>query len=379
MTGVQTCALPIYFSTGTSAAAAGGITLVFEMPNTIPPVDSDARLLEKKELVRPKAHVDFALHGLVRDTSTASGIEKMIKSGAIGFKAFMGPTTGNIPPPSHGTLYEVLDVLSKHGVPLLVHAEDDNLINYFTSKAKGPDPFEHLKSRPYVCEMFSAMELLSLSEYTGAKVHIVHISSRHVLKVLKWAREYGINLSGETCTHYLFLNSDIYKKVGNIARMNPPIREKEDSEALLNAIRDGTILTIGSDHSPHTLEEKLSDNPPSGMPGLETQVPLLLNAVKEGRLDLTDIVRLLSENVAKLFGLYPRYGAVLPGSRGNLTIVSLNSETKINAQKFYSKAKYSPFDGAVLSGKVMYTIVGGDIAYDGEVHDVRGEFVSKIS
>ncbi|MGC8557410.1 MAG: dihydroorotase [Nitrososphaeria archaeon] len=368
------------FNTGTMAAAAGGLTLVLDMPNTLPPVDSAERLMEKRELVRPKSHVDFGLYGLVRDTTRVNDIGEMIKAGAIGFKVYMGPTTGNIPPPSHGTLYDIMGAISGSGVPLVVHAEDEGLVKRFSADSSN-DPLSHLKSRPYICETFSVHELVSLSEFTGAHVHVAHVSSLRTLSIIRWARTNGIGLTGEVTPHHLFLDSSIYGKVGNLARINPPVRYREDSEALLDAASGGIISTVGSDHSPHTVDEKLSKSPPSGFPGLETEVPLMLNAVNGGRLQPYDVARLMSENVAKIFDIYPRYGTIMPGSRGNLTIVSLKQKTAVRAERFYSKAKYSPFDGMLLAGRIVYTVVGGELVYDdGEVHsDVKGEFLTRGS
>ncbi|MGC8661137.1 MAG: dihydroorotase [Nitrososphaeria archaeon] len=366
------------FGSGTSAAAAGGLTLVFDMPNTVPPIDSAERLIEKREAVRRKSHVDYGLYGLVRDTSDAPEIIRMAKSGSIGFKSYMGPTTGNIPAPSHETLYSILNALSEIDVPLVVHAEDEGLVKFFTSRANKNSSFAHLESRPYICETFSVGELASLSEYTGAKVHVAHVSSGRTLKIIEWAKTHGIRLTAEVTPHHLFLNDSIYSSAENFAKINPPIRSGKDGEALLKAAASDTISTVASDHSPHTVEEKLGGSPPSGFPGLETELPLMLDAVNAGKFGLADIVRLMSENVARLFGIYPRYGSLLPGSHGNITIVSLKLKTKINAEKFYSKAKYSPFNGMELSGKVMYTVVGGDIVYDGEVHDdIIGKFVTR--
>lgn len=265
-------------------------------------------------------------------------------------------------------------------MPLVVHAEDDGLVKRFSADSSD-DPLSHLRSRPYVCETFSVHELVSLSEFTGAHVHVAHVSSLRTLSIIRWARANGIGLTGEVTPHHLFLDSSIYGKAGNLARINPPVRYREDSEALLSAASDGTISTIGSDHSPHTVDEKLSENPPSGFPGLETEVPLLLNAVNDGRLQPSDVARLMSENVAKIFGIYPKYGAIMPGSRGNLTIVSLKQKTAVSAERFYSKAKYSPFDGMSLAGRVVYTVVGGELVFDnGNVHgDARGEFLIRDS
>ncbi|MEM0146550.1 MAG: dihydroorotase family protein [Conexivisphaerales archaeon] len=364
------------FNSGTSAAAAGGLTAVLDMPNTLPPLDSVERLIEKKEIARGKSHVDYGLYGLISDTSKVTEITRMVKSGCIGFKAYMGPTTGNIPAPSHRMLYTTLKVLSELDAPLVVHAEDDELVKFFTGKSN--NSIAHLNSRPYVCETFSVGELVSLSEYTGARVHVAHISSGKTVKVMEWARANGIRLSGEVTPHHMFLDSKIYSRAGNFAKINPPIRGYEDGVALLIAAKNGIMSTVASDHSPHTVEEKLGDPSPSGFPGLETELPLMLDAINVGKLSLADVARLMSENVARLFGIYPRYGSLFPNSRGNLTIVSLNLRTKVNAEKFYSKAKYSPFDGMELAGRVMYTVVSGDIVYDGEVHDdIKGNFIAR--
>ena len=372
------------FTNGTKAAAAGGVTTVLEMPNTLPPVDSRRVFEEKKVLLEPKAYVDFGLYGVIHD-SNADNFDELVHAGAVGFKIFMGPTTGNIPSPSDGTLYEILLKSAKYGVTLAFHAENWDLVKHFTSKIKSSgrsDPRAHLEARPVICEVEAIQKLILFSKKTGGRVHIVHMSAEEGVELLKQAIFEGLNVTGETCPHYLTLTADDYSKYGNLMKVNPPVREKHHQDALWNAVKKGVICALGSDHAPHTREEKLKEvwEASAGFTGVQTFLPLMLDQALRGKLPLTKISELMSVNPAKLFGIYPRKGTLRVGSDGDLVIVDPNGETVISEENLYAKYPVTPFIGWRLKGEVKYTILRGTIiAVNGKVvGEARGRWVSRI-
>lgn len=358
------------FSNGTKAAAAGGVTTVLEMPNTNPPVDSAERLVEKAELLKPKAHVDFGLYGVLHNENIHK-FEEMVRAGAIGFKIFLGPTTGNIPSPDDGKLFEALEKSAKMDVVLAFHAENWNLVNYFMSKFKHRrDPPVHSDSRPPICEEESIRKLVLLSRETGGRVHIVHMSSKGGVLALREARWKGIRVTGETNPHYLLLSRKDYERFGTLIKVNPPIRDEEDREELWRAVNDGTITALASDHAPHSREEKEGDiwKVAAGFIGVQTLFPLSFDAAMKGLLSFERLAYLTSEGPARLFGLYPRKGTVMPGSDGDLVIVDPKAELTITEEWLYAKHPITPFLGWKLRGKVVATILRGNIvAEDGKV------------
>ncbi len=371
------------FAHGTKAAAAGGVTTVLEMPNTLPPVDSKDVLLDKAKLLKPKAHVDFGLYGVIHD-SNADKFEEMVRAGAIGFKIFMGPTTGNIPPPDDGTVFEILEKSAKLDVTLAFHAENMSMVKYFTKKMRESerrDPLAHTDSRPPICEEEAVQRLILLSKRTGGKVHIVHMSAKEGVYLLRKARKEGLNVTGETNPQYLFLTKEDYEKYGTLIKINPPVRSEEDREELWRAVRDGTISALASDHAPHSKEEKEADiwEAASGFIGVQTLFPLMLDAALKGRIELSRLSYLLSEGPAKLFGLYPKKGAISIGSDGDLVVVDPKSEWVIREEDIYSKNPISPFIGWKLKGRILYTILRGEvIAEEGRVLEkTRGEWIKR--
>jgi len=372
------------FTNGTKAAAAGVVTTILEMPNTLPPVDSKGVFEEKKRLLEPKAYVDFGLYGVIHD-SNADKFDELVHAGAVGFKIFMGPTTGNIPSPNDGTLYEILLKSAKYGITLAFHAENWDLVKYFTSKVKASgrnDPRAHLEARPSICEEDAIRKLILFSKKTGGRVHIVHMSAAEGIELLKYAIYEGLNVTGETCPHYLILSADDYSKYGNLMKVNPPVREKYHQDALWKAVREGVICALGSDHAPHTKEEKLKNvwEASAGFTGVQTFLPLMLDQALRGKLPLSKIPELMSENPARLFGIYPRKGTLAVGSDGDLIVVDPNSETMIHEEDLYAKYPVTPFVGWRLKGRIEYTILRGIIiAVNGRVVDEpKGKWISRM-
>ncbi len=360
------------FTNGTRDALMGGVTTVLEMPNTLPPVDSATRLLEKKSILEKKAYVDFGLYGVIHDKNL-SEVEPMINAGTIGFKIFLGPTTGNIPSPSTPVIYEALSITAQRRIPVAFHAEDWEMVRYFTEKVKASgrsDPAAHMYARPPICEELAIRKLAVLAGHTGARILIVHMASCEALEALREARDKGIEIYGETNPHYLLLDSSDYEKYGNFMKVNPPIREAIHRECLWRGILEGVITNIGSDHAPHSIEEKQRNvwSAPGGFPGVTTLLPLMLDQALRDKISLERLVELLSTNPAKLFNLYPKKGCLHPGCDADIVIVDPGGETIIDKEKMHTRNKYTPFHGWRLKARIEYVILGGRIAYaNGEI------------
>lgn len=360
------------FASGTMAAAAGGVTTVLEMPNTLPPVDSAARLLEKASLLAPKAYVDFGLYGVIHDGSV-DRIDEMVTAGAVGFKVFLGPTTGNIPPPSVKSIVKIMRKSQELGFTVAFHAEAHEVVELFTEEAKrlGDDPALHERARPPVAEVLAIRLVGTVQESAGGRSLIVHLSSKQAVEAVAEFKSRGIHMFAETCPHYIVLTAEDYKKYGALIKVNPPIRGPEHARALLEAINRGLIDTIGSDHAPHAEGEKRGAiwEAASGMPGVQTLLPLMVDLALRGAVDLTKIPLLLSRNPARLFGLWPTKGELRVGSHGDLVVVDPRSETVVEEGKLYYKHKgTSPFVGWRLRGAVKYTVLRGEVvARDGVV------------
>lgn len=372
------------FTHGTKAAALGGVTTVIEQPNTLPPVEDSKTLLAKAKLLEGKAFVDFALYGVLHD-SNVHNFEDMISSGAVGFKVFLGPTTGNIPPPSTGSLYHILSLSAKHNVTIAFHAEDNDLVNYFTNKVRSEgrvDAKAHEDARPPICEELAVIKLATITRRTGGHAHILHLSSKEAVEVIKEGKVRGVKLTGETCPHYLLLSNEDYVKYGTLMKVNPPIRGLTHQQALWEGIKEGVIETIGSDHAPHTVEEKKKSvwEASSGFIGVQTLLPLTLDAALKGKLQLTLLPKLLSENPAKLFKLWPRKGVINVGSDGDLVIVDPNEEFTITQEWLISKNPVTPFIGWKVRGRIKHTILRGvPIVRDGVLQNVsQGSWLKAV-
>ncbi len=363
------------FTHGSMAAAVGGVTTVIEQPNTLPPVDDSHKLVDKATLLKGKAWVDFALYGVLHD-SNVHELEDMLNAGAVGFKVFLGPTTGNIPSPSEGSLYEILSKSSGLGVTIAFHAEDRSLIEYFTNKVKSSgrsDPQAHEDSRPPVVEELAITKLLLLSRRTGGRVHVLHMSSSEGVELIKRASDEGIKVTGEVCPHYLTFSNEDYAKYGTLIKVNPPIRGRAHRESLMRAVRSGVITTLGSDHAPHSKEEKHRDvwDAAAGFPNVQTFFPVVLDLALRGEMPLTALPRLMSENPAKYFGLWPRKGVLRVGSDGDLVIVNPEERMKVTEEWLRYKSKVTPYLGWELRGRIKHVVLRGHLILKDEVLDRR--------
>ena len=374
------------FSTGTEAAAAGGVTCVFDMPNNIPPTNDAASMDAKMNLAKSKAIVDFGLFGLLKPDGLKD-IRGMASSGAIGFKCYMGETTGGNLPPKDEELVEQFAEVASLGMRVSVHAESNAIIGYLTKRLRSSGrtlPRAHYEARPSEAEEEALVRAMLYARVTACPLHIAHLSSQRGVELTEDAKRSGGNVTVETAPQYLLLDETRYADLGARMKINPSIKTRSDRAALWDAIDSNTVDMIVSDHSPHALAEKEKRDvfeSPSGFPGLETLVPLMLTQVNLQRISLPKFVRISSFGPAKAWGVYPRKGTVEIGSDADFTIVDMKAKSRIDPSKFRSKAKWSPFDGAEVEGLPVYTISRGRVVMDhGEIDKtVRGEPVARES
>ena len=362
------------FRSGTSAAAAGGVATVFDMPNNTPPTKDVAALRLKAKAAEEKAIVDYALYGLMTEGNIGE-LVPLLRAGVIGFKCYMAETTGNLASPSESEMLGEMGVIARAGLRAAVHAEDDSLLQERVSRLKREgrvDALAHYESRPEKVEEKAVRRALALAREAKCDLHIAHLSSAAGANEVKRAkmstRRAQGSVTAETCPQYLLLDRGDYAEKGSLMKSNPSVKRRADKLALWRAVRDGTIDMIATDHAPHTLEEKTSGasifDRASGFPGLETSVALMLTCVSRGLLSLSRYVQLTSEGPAKAWRLYPKKGRIRVGSDADFTIVDTKVEWRIDPAKFVSKAKYSPFDGFEAKGAAVYTIVRGNVVMD---------------
>lgn len=349
--------------TGTAAAAMGGTTTVFEMPNTNPPTRSVVELRQKQEAAN-KAHVDFGLYGLLAEDNIDE-LPGLIEGGVNAFKCFMGNTFGNLPSPSTGAMLEGFEIIAPSGLRISLHAETASIMAWRQQRlmaAGRNDALAHIAARPAIVAAEAVARAAELAEWTGARVHILHISSAAELRPLADAKARGVEITGETCPCYLLLDTGDYARLGSIIRVNPPVRDASDSEAIWQALQSGVVDMIATDHAPHTPEEKRKEiiwQADCGFPGVETQMPLMLDQVSKGRMSLEHYVRISAENPAKAFGLWPMKGRIEPGAEADIAVVDMERTETIRADALHSRGKITPFEGVSVTGIPVHTLVRG--------------------
>jgi len=356
------------FASGTAAAALGGVTTVLDMPNTVPPVASAAVLADKAERAAGRAFVDYGLYAVITEDNLAE-LPAMAAAGAIGFKLFLGPTTGDIRAPGWGRLMEAFDVVAGTRLPLVVHAEDRDVIEYWQRRraAEASDYFGFLNTRPRFGELSATLSACLLAGMTGTRVHIAHVSLAEAVDLIREAKEWGAPVTAETCPPYLFLTADDCQRLGVLSKILPPVRERRDLERLWEGLHDGTLDVIATDHAPHLDEEKRGKSwldAPAGMIGVETMLPALLTEVRRGGLTLQQLVEWTSRRPAEIFGLGGKKGDIRPGCDGDLVLVDLDTQWTLRPDDLHSKSRNSPFIGTTFAGKVVHTTVRGRVVVE---------------
>ncbi len=375
----------------TAACAKGGITTVFEMPITDPCCNTPERVGIRRDHFSGRAVVDFAMYAAPVELTEAA-VDALADSGIVAFKIFTTPSPpgrdrefAGLAWPEAADRLRALQLIARTGLPVTVHAEHAGLLDMGGAAVAGDDPSDariHGRSRPALAEALSIAEMLMLNREAGAKLHIAHVTSAQALDVLR--RFAGTSdFTAETCPHYLCHTEEDVARVGVAAKINPPVRGGADRTALWEAIADGTIGHVTTDHAGFTAAEKAAHaknflTAPPGHPGTEVLLPTLFDAVAAGRIGIADVARLTAGNAASRFGL-PDRGRIAAGPKGDVVIVDLGGETHVTADNLLtaaaSVARLS--HGARFRGRVVRTLLAGETVWDGvRAAAGRGRFVT---
>lgn len=343
------------WQTGTKAAIAGGYTTVIDMPSGIPSTSSYEKLLEKKNKIDEQLKsVEIPLHYKLYFGATPSNLEEIKKASdeIAGIKIYMGSSIGDLVVSKSNDQEKIFKLAAELGLIVAVHAEDEEIINQQKLKISNPTVADHSIIRPREAAIRAVSQAIKLAKKYRTKLYILHLSTKQEVELVREAKHAGIKVYAEVTPHHLFLNTTAYEKLETRAQMNPPLRTPEDQVALWVGINDGTIDCLGTDHAPHTLDEKALPYPksPSGVPGIETALPLLLNAYHNKKITLEKIVELTSANSRQIFNL-PK--------NNDLVLVDLACTKTVENAKLKTKCGWSPFAGTTLTGWPIYTILNG--------------------
>ena len=355
--------------TASCACAKGGVTAFLEMPNTRPLTTTQAALDDKLQRAADKCLVNY---GFFIGATTENLPDLLSAKPTCGIKIFMGSM--------HGPLLvdqeQALEAIFAKGERLIaVHAEDQARINQRKQEFAGiTDPAIHSQIQDNQAALNATLLALGLSKKYQRRLHILHLSTADEAELLRKDKPSWV--TAEVTPQHLVLNTDAYAKIGTLAQMNPPLRSHHDNQVLWQALLDGVIDFIATDHAPHTLAEKAQGYPntPSGMPGVETSLPVMLTQAMQGRCTVAQVSHWMSTAVAKAYNI-PQKGAIAPGYDADLVLVDLNNYRPVLREELLTKCRWSPFEGWNLTGWPVITIVGGKIVYErGQLHtEVRGK------
>ena len=348
------------FKTGSLSAANGGFTTVIDMPNTVPKTNTYKALKEKIQIAKNKSVVNFELQA---GHNTLEEMEKMVTLNPISFKIFMDLESDESLERIFNDLSILKDTTDYNGL-VATHCEKKSIVERETEKLKQKGEnkaIDYTYGRPTISEDESVKQAIELARANNLRLHICHLSSSKSLSMAKTASK-SMPVSWEFTPHHLLLDNTAYNVYDTFIKTNPPLRPKNESVSVKD-LDENSI--IGTDHAPHTLEDKTKGvwNSSPGIPNLETVVPLMLTEVNNGNIDLSIIPKIFSENAAKVYGLNNK-GEIAVGKDADFTVIDLKREGKFNIDEFKTKAKYSPFDGWNYTGTAIMTIVNGKVVMD---------------
>ena len=370
------------FASGTRAAAAGGVTTIIDMVLSAPVDNADAAKEKIDRGVR-QGIVDFSLHAGMMNSSNFANIEALTQIGIYSFKAFMC-TPYFI---DKVALEALMKTTAEFGAITNVHAEDEELSQQLTvtlKRANRMDPIAHNESKPNAVEEKAIKEAIGIARAAKSKLHISHMSTSEGVRLIAAAKRDNVNVTAETCPHYLSLTTADVLKLGPYLKMSPPLRREADVLALWRGLANGTVDMITSEHAPGGADEKEIGweniwEAWSGVPSIETMLPVVLSeGVNKKRINIEKAAKVLSENPARRFGLYPRKGRIAVGADADFVIVDLSMEKKVKASDLHYKVGWTPYEGWILKGWPTTTIVRGQVvAKDGQIlaKEGRAQFV----
>ena len=350
--------------TGTAAAARGGFTSVACMPNTRPVLDGPEQIDYVLRRASESCGVRVWPIGAV---SKGEKGEELTDFEALKAAGAVALSDDGVPVQSADLMRDALIRCRRQGLTILSHCEDADMVRNYAVNEGRVSRALGLPGRPAVAEELMVMRDAMLAEETGSAVHICHISTAGSVDIVRQFKKKGVAITCETCPQYFTLTEEEVLKQGSLARVNPPLRTRQDVEAIIEGLRDGTIDVIATDHAPHSAQEKARPlaEAPSGMVGLETALGVTLTALYHtGKMDLSDLLKKLTFHPACILRI-PK-GRLSLGGEADFTIFDLNQEWTVDPERFASKGRNTPFAGKRLKGKVKYTIVGGKIVYQDE-------------
>ncbi|MFA5523849.1 MAG: dihydroorotase [Tissierellales bacterium] len=381
------------FLTGTSAAAAGGVTTIIDMPCcSVPSARSVEELKLKIDVTQPQAVVDFAMWGGVTGEDVREGwlhnVQEQADYGVVAFKVYMTPSVPTYPRVTDPEMFECFKAVAKTGLPIGIHAENFAMCDFYVKEFQKEGRLDGpawAEARMELAEKVAIELGISFAEASGARLHIVHMSTGIGAKLVGEAKKRGLNVTSESCPHYLTLNAQEAMTIhGANAKIAPPLRTKRDNEEQWEGLRNGSIDFMATDHAPYELESEKQKEGTNiwtafpGIPGVETMVPVVVSeGYNKGRLSLSRLVEVLSTNAAKHYGLYPKKGALHIGSDADFTIIDLDKRWTIDPKKQASMCGYTPLEGMELKGKVAKTIVRGHLVYKDVDESVLSELTDK--
>ncbi len=356
---------------GSRAAVAGGITTVFEMPNTNPPTSNKIEFQKKLDLAKNRMYCNYAFYfGATPDNASELSDLKNLE-GCCGIKLFAGSSTGDLLVQNEEDIEKVFKSSSK---VVAVHSEDEEILNKNKKLIKKGDVNSHPIWRSDECAISSTRRIVRIANRYKKKAHILHVSTKQEIDFLS---QHKGNITFEiTPQHLTIYAPDCYDKLGTYAQMNPPLRDKSHYDRLWYGVKNNFNDTIGSDHAPHLKKNKDKEYPnsPSGMPGVQTLMPVMLNHVNDGKLSLNQLIGFVCENPVKIFGIKNK-GFIKEGFDADFTVVDMNKKILIKNENVESKCGWSPFNGYKFKGTPVATIINGEIKMqDGKIiGDPRGK------
>ncbi len=353
---------------GSKAAVLGGVTGIFEMPNTSPPTDNTERFQDKLNRAKGRMYCNYAFYfGATEKNSADLNFVKNLK-GCCGVKMFVGSSTGDLLVKNDEHIEQVIKNSPKI---VSIHSEDENLLNDRKSFIEEGNVKSHYVWRSSDCALLSTKKVTSFAEKHKKRIHVLHVSTKEEIAFLKDHKQY---CTVETTPQHLTLfGPEIYDQIGTLAQMNPPIRTKDHMEGIWKGIFDHTVDVIGSDHAPHTLEQKKAIYPksPSGMTGVQTIGLIMTDYYLKGKITLTKLVDLLCTNPCKIFSIKNK-GSIKKGNHADLTIMNLKKEFIIRNDWIASNCKWTAFNNYKVKASPMGTIVNGEVVvWDGKLNDVK--------